>query len=121
MNHIKEVQYKFKNNIETVLVTFKLNENELPNELPEQIAFKTRSVGEGLMLIVVDNSTHEEILSQSLQTNIKQLESAVTFLTGHNSNLNVTNKKIKINFRPLFEGIHFIVRITPLVLLNWNV
>ena len=43
------------------------------------------------MLIVIDKSTHEEHLSQPLQTKNKQLKIAVTFLTGYNGNLNITN------------------------------
>ena len=43
------------------------------------------------MLIVMDKSTHEEHLSQPLQTNNKQFKIAVTFLTGYNGIFNVTN------------------------------
>ena len=39
---------------------------ELSGNLLEQIAFNTRPKIEELMLIVVDNSTHEEHLSQTL-------------------------------------------------------
>ena len=42
---------------------------ELPSKLLEQIAFITRPKIEEHMLIVMDKSTHEEHLSQSLQTN----------------------------------------------------
>ena len=51
---------------------------ELPNNLLEQIAFNTRAKIEGHMLIVMDKS-HEEHLSQPLQTNNKQFKLAVTF------------------------------------------
>ena len=43
------------------------------------------------MLIVMDNSTHDEHLSQPLQTNNKQFKIAVTFLTGYKGIFNVTN------------------------------
>ena len=66
---------------------------ELPSKLLEQIAFNTRPKIEEHMLIVMDRSTHEEHLSQSLQTNNKQFEITVTFLTGYNGILNVTNSK----------------------------
>ena len=64
---------------------------ELPSKLLEQIAFNTRSKIEEHMLIVMDKSTHEEHLSQPLQTNNKQFKIAVTFLTGYNGIFNVTN------------------------------
>ena len=48
---------------------------ELPSKLLEQIAYNARSKIEEHMLIVMDKSTHEEHLSQSLQTNIKHLKS----------------------------------------------
>ena len=57
---------------------------ELTSELLEQIAFSTRSKIERHMLIVMDKSTHEEHLSQPLQTNNEQLKIAFTFLTGYN-------------------------------------
>ena len=41
-------------------------------------------------------STHEEHLSQPLQTNNKQFRMAVTSLTGYNGIIKVTNKNIKI-------------------------
>ena len=50
------------------------------------------------MLIVMDKSTHEEHSSQPLQTNIKQFQIAVTFLTGYNGIFIVTNKIIKFYF-----------------------
>ena len=39
----------------------------------------------------MDKSTHEEHLSQPLQTN-KQFEIAITFLTAYNGFFNVTNE-----------------------------
>ena len=50
------------------------------------------------MLIVMDKSTHEEHLSQPLQTNNKHFETAVTFLTGYNGIFNVKNSNIKFYF-----------------------
>ena len=46
------------------------------------------------MLIVMDNSTHEEHLFQTLQTNNKQFKIAVTFLTGYNGIFIVTSSII---------------------------
>ena len=47
------------------------------------------------MLIVVDKSTHEEHLSQPLQTNNRHFKIVVTFLSGYNGIFNVTNTNIK--------------------------
>ena len=47
------------------------------------------------MLIVMDKSTHEEHLSQPLQTNNKQFKIAINFLTGYNGIFNVTNANNK--------------------------
>ena len=63
---------------------------ELPSKLLEQIAFNTRRKIEEHMLIVMDKSTHEEHLSQPLQTKNKQFKIAVTFLTGYIGILKVT-------------------------------
>ena len=71
---------------------------ELPSKLLEQIAFNTRPRIEEHMLIVMDKSTHEEHLSQQLQTNNKQFKIAVTFLTGYNGIFNVTNSNNKFYF-----------------------
>ena len=46
----------------------------------------------------MDKSTHEEHLSQPLQTNKKQFKIAVTFLTGYNGVFNVTNENNKFYF-----------------------
>ena len=71
---------------------------ELPSKLLEQIAFNTRPEIEEHMLIVMDKSTHEEHLSQPLQTNCKQIKIAVTFLTGYNGIFNLTNSNNKFYF-----------------------
>ena len=56
---------------------------ELSSKNLEQIAFNTRSRIEEHILIVMDKSTHDEQLSQPLQTNSKQFKIAITFLTGY--------------------------------------
>ena len=71
---------------------------ELPSKLLEQIAFITRHKIEAHMLNVMDKSTHEEYVSQPLQTNKKQFKIAVTFLTGYNGVFNVTNANNKFYF-----------------------
>ena len=63
-----------------------------------QIAYNTRSRIEEHILIVMDKSTHEEHLSQPLQTNNKQFKIAVTFLTGYNGIFNVTSENNKFYF-----------------------
>ena len=72
---------------------------ELPSKLLQQIAFNTRPKIEELMLIVMDKSTHEEPLSQPLQTNSKQFMISVTFITGYNGIFNVTNSNNKFYFK----------------------
>ena len=62
---------------------------EIPSKILEQIAHNTRPKIEEYFLIVIDESSHEEHLSQPLQTSHKQFEIAVTFLTGYNGVFNV--------------------------------
>ena len=81
---------------------------ELPSKLLEQIAFNTRPKIEEHMLIVMDKSTHEEHLSQPLQTNNKQFKIAVTFLTGYNGIFNVTNDNNKFYFKKTISDDGFI-------------
>ena len=77
---------------------FKLNWTELPSKLLEQTAFNTRPKMEEHMLILMDKSTHEEHLSQPLQTNNKQFKIPITFLNGYNGIFNVTNRNKKFYF-----------------------
>ena len=44
----------------------------------------------------MEKSTHEDHLSQPLQTNNKQCKIAVTFPTGYNGIFNVTDSIIKL-------------------------
>ena len=80
------------------LAEFLLNKRELPSKILEQKAVKTRPKIEEHMLIVKDKSTHEQHLSQPLQTNIKQFKKAVTFLTGYNGIFNVTDRNDSFYF-----------------------
>ena len=70
---------------------------ELPSKILERIAVNTRPKNEKHTLIVTDKSTHEEHLSQLLQTINKQFKIAITFLSGNNGIFIVT-KKLKIFF-----------------------
>ena len=79
MNNTRELKYKTNSIIEMLLVIFLQYKIELPSKLSEQIAFNTRPKTEEHMLIVLDETTHEEHLSQPLQTNNKQFKVAVTF------------------------------------------
>ena len=82
---------------------------ELPSKLLEQIAYNTRPKIEEHMLVVMDKSTHEENLSQPLQTNNKQFKIASTFLTGYNATFNVTNANNKFYFtKPISDGDGFV-------------
>ena len=71
---------------------------ELPSKLFEQISFNTRPTIEEHSLIIMDKPTHEEHLSQPLQTINKQFKIAVTFLTGYNGIFNVTNSNNSVLF-----------------------
>ena len=86
---------------------------ELPSKLLEQIAFNTRPKIEEHMLIIMDKSTHEEHISQTLQTNNKQFKIAVTFLTGYNGIFNVTNSNNKFYFLKLITDDYIIITIPP--------
>ena len=85
---------------------------ELPSKILEQIAFNTRSRIEQHILIVMDKSTHEEHLSQPLQTNNKQFKIAITFLTGYNGLLNVTNSNNKFCFMKTITDKDGVIQIT---------
>ena len=74
-----------------LLTNFLLFKMELLGKLLEQMAYNTRSRIEEHMIVVMDKSTHEEHLFQPLQTNNKQFKIAVTFLTGYNGIINITN------------------------------
>ena len=72
---------------------------ELPSKLLEQIAYNTRKRIEEHILNVMKKSTHEEHLAKPLQTNNKQFKTAVTFLTGYNGIVIVTNENNKFYFK----------------------
>ena len=71
---------------------------EPSSKVLEQIAFNKRPEAEEHILVVMDKSLHEEHLSQSFQTNIKQFKIAVTILTGYNGIFNLTNSNNKFCF-----------------------
>ena len=60
----------------------------------------------------MDKSTHEEHLSQPLQTNNKYFEIAVTFLTGYNGIFNITNSNKKFQFKKTITNEDPFVQIT---------
>ena len=72
---------------------------ELPSKLLEQIPFDTGAKIEEHMLIVMDESTFEELLAQPLQTIIKQFKIAVTFLSAYNGSFNVTKSNKNFHFK----------------------
>ena len=85
----------------------------LPSNLLKQNAYNTRSRNEEHMLIVIDKSTHEEHLSQPLQTNEKQFKTAVTFLCGYNGIFNIIkNSNIKFYFKKTITDEDGFVQIT---------
>ena len=85
---------------------------ELPSKLLEQIAFDIRPKIEEHMLIVMNKSTHEEHLSQPLQTNNNQFKIAITFLSGYNGILNVTYSNNKFYFKKTFTHEDGLIQIT---------
>ena len=86
----------------------------LPSKLLEQIAFNTRPKIEEHILIVMDKSTHEEHLSQPLQTNIKQFKIAVTFLSAYNGIFNITSDNNKFYFtKSITDDAHYITITIP--------
>ena len=118
MNFIREVKYKTSNNTGTVSITFN-KKIEPQNKLLERIAFKTRTIVENKMLLLLDKSTHEENLSQPIQTKEqKQFKLAVTSFKGI---FNVTHKNNNFIFITLFEGAEYNVFKLPQVLMNWKV
>ena len=87
---------------------------ELPSKLLEQIAYNTRSRIEEHKLIVMDKSTHEEHLSQPLQTNNKQFKIAITFLSAYNGIFNVTDSNNKFYFfKSISDDDHIQISIRP--------
>ena len=87
---------------------------ELPSKILEQIVFNTRSKIEEHMLIIMDKSTHEEHLSQPLQTKNKQFKIAVTFLSAYNGIFIVTTSNNKLHFKKaLIDGDFIQITIPP--------
>ena len=66
------------------------------------------------MINVMDKSTHEENLSQLLQTNIKQIKNAVTFLSGYNGIFDVTRENNKFYFTRSFNDDNFTKTVIPI-------
>ena len=52
---------------------------ELPSKILKQIAFHTKPKMEEHMRTVLDQSNHEELLSQPLQANHKQIKKELLF------------------------------------------
>ena len=77
---------------------------KLPGKILEQIAFNTRPMPDEHILVVMYKSTHEEHMSEPLQTKIKQFE-----ITGSNGFLIIKNKNkntyftVSINVIILFK------------------
>ena len=94
---------------------------KLPGKFLQQIAHNTRPKIEEYFLIVMDKSTHEEHLSQPLQTNNKQFKLAVIFLTGYIGIFNVTTSNNKFFFtKSLSDEDGFIKLLYHLVLTKSN-
>ena len=87
------------NNIEMLLTNFLLNKWSFLEVSLEQISLNTGPKIEGLILIVMDKSFHEEYSAQSLQTNNNQFKIAVTLLPGYNGIFNITTLNNKFYFK----------------------
>ena len=85
---------------------------ELLIKLLEEIAHDTRPKIEEHMLIVIDNSTQEQHLSQPLQTKNKQFKTAFTFLTGYNGIFNVKKSNNKFYFKKTITNEDGFIQIT---------
>ena len=72
---------------------------ELPSELLQEIVFHTRPKIEEHMFIVINKSTHEEHLSQPLQTINKQFRKTVTILTAYIGIFNIKISNIQFYFK----------------------
>ena len=70
---------------------------ELPSTKLGEIANNTRPIIEDHLLSVMDDSTHEELLSQLLERNKNQFKIAFTFSAGYRGMFNVTNSKKKFS------------------------
>ena len=91
------MKYKTNISIELLLIKFKPNKWIFPVKKKKNENDRRRKTEEH-MLIVMNKSTLEEHLSQSLQTVQKQFKIAVTFLTGYIGNFNVTDENAKFYF-----------------------
>ena len=87
---------------------------ELPSKILKQIAFNTRPKLKEHMLIVMDKSTHEEHLSQPVETINKQFKIAVTFLTCYNGIFKVTTSNNKFYFAKTITDEDSFVQITSI-------
>ena len=77
---------------------------DLPRKTLKQIVFNTRPKIEKLRLIVLDQPTHEEHLSQALQTNNKNFKTTVTFQSGYTGFFIATNIVINVfDFTGIFS------------------
>ena len=72
---------------------------ELSSKILKQIAFIKIGKTEEHLSFVRDKSTHQEQLSQPLQTNNKKFKIAVTFLFGYTGIFNIATRYVKFNFR----------------------
>ena len=69
---------------------------ELPSIILEQLAFSTGPEIQESILLVMKKSTHEEHLTQPIQTNNNQFKLPVIFSTGYKCLFNVKDKNIQL-------------------------
>ena len=93
-NFHKRAEIQNEQQYRNALGFFQTKQMEKPGKLLRQHAFNRRLKMEKHMLIVLDKSTSEENLPQSLQIINIQFKLAVTFLTGSKVNFFVTGTNV---------------------------
>ena len=107
MGEIKNKQ-QYRNSLDK----FQTQKMELLSKHLEQIVFKRRHKIEEHMLIVMNESIHEEHLSQPLQTKNIYFKLAIASLTGYDCIFNVTNTIIKFYFKKTVTNEEDFIQIT---------
>ena len=121
MIYRKEVKHKTNNQTKVLLIKLKFQKNfkcsfsfqvVLPSKPLELIASKRNYKIKEQMLIAIDKSKHEKSLLQPLQTNEKQFEIAVSFVSG---NIGIfIAKTIELFIKSAFESAQYnTVQIKP--------
>ena len=105
-----------------LIISLNVKKVELPCKMLEQMAFNTGPKIEEHILIVMDKSIHKENLAQPSKTINKQNKYPVTFLTGYNGVLHITERNNELYFAKSFtDKDSFILVTNPQVLTKLKV